>query len=72
MVGGALLLYFTNSLYEPPLNKFQQPPKLDDAASVEAQAASSESETQQKLPLLRPLCAPSSDAENRAAAAPAF
>ncbi len=52
VVGGALLLYFTNSLYEPPLSKFRQPAKTD-AAHTDSTA-----ETEQRLPLLRPLCVP--------------
>lgn len=50
-MGGALLLYFTNSLYEPPLSKFAQPVKLDPS-----DAKGDSSAVDQKLPLLRPLC----------------
>ncbi len=56
MVGGALLLYFTNSLYEPPVGKFQQPMKLDPAHAHAMHRTPVDPDT--NLPLLRPLCAP--------------
>lgn len=47
VVGGALLLYFSNSLYEPPQKKFKQPQKSDSDVH--------DSATDQKLPFLREL-----------------
>ncbi len=54
VVGGALLLYFTNSLYEPPLGAVQSVMTSDLTH-----------DTEDDVPLLRPLCVPFSHARLR-------